>query len=279
VIRAARRAAWVLAAAAVALVPATGRAQSSASDQTQPRDQPAQQAPATKQRQKRRPATTASPAPAAQTQSATPASPGSQPKLLASYSRRKGFRTAIDDYVEQVFQSHQDPCAKAAREGVPCFPVSIDQQGPHFSVAEAMRRYRVEGGPAPNQQPTTAELQRQMSGAPQSASGGVSFDPGCTLKSLIRMVGGGTNTFYLYRTWNGDEERPLLTDHKLDPNTFLRVPNFRYEFLGQYTGECQAVSAWRAAERHQAVPPGKQDERNPPHSDATTPPSDATTPP
>ena len=278
-IRAARRAAWILAATAVALAPAWPVP----ADEPQPSDQPKRQAkppagqtpPAAKQKAKSatpaKPAITAS-APSAQAQPATPP-PGSHPKLLASFSRRKGFRTSIDDYVEQVFQSHQDPCAKAAREGVPCFPVDINQEGPHFSVADALRRYRVEGGPAPNQLPTNAELQKQMPGAPLSATGGVSFDPACTVKSLIRMVSGGTNTFYLYRTWNGDVERPLLTDHKLDPNTFLHVANFRYEFLGEYTGECQAVSAWRAAERHQPVPPGKQDQRPAPHSDATTTPS------
>jgi len=256
--RATRRAAWALAATTVALAPATGRAQSAS-------DQPQQQTPAPKRKPKAKP-------PASSAPSAQAHSPAAPPPLLASYGRRRGFRTSIDDYVEQVFQSHQDPCAKAAREGVPCFPVSIDQEGPRFSVAEALRRYRTEGGPAPDMVPTNAELQRQMPGAPLSATGGVSFDPGCTLKSLIRMVSGGTNTFYLYRTWNGDVERPLLTDHRLDPNTFLRLPNFRYEFLGEYTGECQAVAAWRAAERHQTVPPGKQDEHSPPHSDATAAP-------
>ena len=143
----------------------------------------------------------------------------------------------------------------ARRQGISCFPVSIEQEGPRLSVKEALRSYRPDGRPAPGV-PTNAELQRQMSGAPRSASGGASIDPGCTAKSLLRSIKGRPDTFYLYRTWNGSTEQPLLTDHKLDPNAYSSLPSFRYEFLGEFKGECEAVAAWRAALRAQ-TPPGE----------------------
>ena len=123
-----------------------------------------------------------------------------------------------------------------------------------FSVAEALRRYRATGRPAPGV-PTVAEIQDQMSGAPQSASGGVGFDPVCTAKNLVKKLSGRATTFYLYRMSDERGERPLLTDRELDPKAYGANPAVRYEYLGKFDGECAAVAAWRATLRKATEPP------------------------
>ncbi len=158
------------------------------------------------------------------------------------------IRRSVDRQVEAVVRSHLLPCEAAWRQGVPCFPIVVEEKGPRLSVKEALRTYRPDGTPAPGV-PTSAEIQRQMSGAPLSASGGASLDPGCAAKALVRLVKGRHDGFYLYRTWNGGVEQPLLTDHKLDPNAYALLPSFRYELLGEFKSECAAMAAWRSALR------------------------------
>lgn len=170
------------------------------------------------------------------------------------------IRSSVDRQVEAVVRAHLQPCEAAHRKGISCFPVSVEIEGPRLSVKEALRSYRPDGRPAPGV-PTASEMQRQMSGAPRSASGGVSVDPACAAKSLLRLFKGGPGTFYLYRTWNGEKEQPLLTDHKLDPNAYASLPSFRYEFLGEFKGECEAIAAWRAALRRAQAPPPAEDAR------------------
>jgi len=189
------------------------------------------------------PAAAQDPAPSPPSPAAGPAPSPRPPKV-----RRYPIRDSIDRAVEAVLLAHEKPCERADRMGVPCFPVSVEQEGPRFSVAEALRRYRGVGAPAPGP-PTVAELQRQLSGAPLSASGGVGFDPVCTTKNLVKKLSGRNTTFHLYRTWDARGERPMLTDHELDPKDYAANPGFRYEYLGKYDGECQAVAAWRNALR------------------------------
>ena len=172
------------------------------------------------------------------------------------------IRRSIDRQVEAVVRAHLLPCEAAWRQGVPCFPIVVEEKGPRLSVKEALRTYRPDGAPAPGV-PTRAEIQRQMSGAPLSASGGASVDPGCVAKSLLRLIKGRHDGFYLYRTWNGGTEQPLLTDHKLDPNAYASLPSFRYELLGEFKSECEAVAAWRSALRraHAAKAEGEPQEQ------------------
>ena len=176
--------------------------------------------------------------------------PSPRPSRAAT---RRPIRDSIDRVLDAVVLAHLKPCDVAQRRGVPCFPVSVEQEGPRFSVAEALRRYRGTGSPAPGP-PTVAEIQGQMSGAPQSASGGVGFDPVCTVKNLVRKVSGKSTTYHLYRTWDARGERPLLTDHLLDPKAYAANLDFHYEYLGKFDGECAAVAAWRQALRKATEP-------------------------
>jgi hypothetical protein len=203
--------------------------------------------------------------------SVAPVRPAPVQEAAASVrARATPIRDSIDRAVEAVVRKHLRPCDQAERQGVPCFPMSIEEEGPRFSVAEALRRYRGTGSPAPGP-PTVAEIQSQMSGAPQSASGGVGFDPGCTVKKLFGKLSG--TTFYLYRTWDARGERPMLTDHPLDPKAYAANVDFQYEFLGKYSGECEAVAAWRAVLRKATEPPplDAEDWREPPAAEPPPP--------
>ncbi|HEX9188107.1 MAG TPA: hypothetical protein VGB87_13600, partial [Vicinamibacteria bacterium] len=179
--------------------------------------------------------------------------------------RATPIRDSIERAVDTVVARHLRPCGQADRQGVPCFPMSVEEEGPRFSVAEALRRYRGTGSPAPGP-PTVAEIQSQMSGAPQSASGGAGFDPVCTTKNLVRKIAGKNTTFYLYRTWDARGERPMLTDRPLDPKAYATNVDFHYEYLGKFDGECAAVAAWRRALREATgpVPTPAEEWRAPP---------------
>jgi len=163
-------------------------------------------------------------------------------------ARRTPIRDSIDRVIERVVLAHLGPCQLAGRNGVPCFPVTIEQEGPRFSVADALRRYRGSGSPAPGT-PTVADIQGQMSGAPTYPVSGPSFDPVCTVKNLLKKFSGNGTTYYLYRTWDARGERPMMTDHKLDPKDYYTNLEFRFEYMGSFDSECAAVAAWNQALR------------------------------
>jgi hypothetical protein len=214
---------------------------SSPSDRLTHAQSPAAQSPAAQ--------SPAAQSPAAQSpaaQSPTAQSP-STPKRSRT-ARRYPIRDSIDRAVEAVLLAHEKPCEWARMMNVPCFPVDVEQEGPHFSVAESLRLYRGTGAPAPGV-PTVAETQHQLSGAPLSASGGVGFDPVCTTKNLVKKLSGKNTRFHLYRMWDAQGERPLLTDRVLDLKSYAPSPDVQYEYMGEFDGECQAVAAWRKALR------------------------------
>ena len=99
------------------------------------------------------------PSPAA-SHAESPAAPSPRPG-----ARRYPIRESIDRAIEAVLLAHEKPCEWARMMRVPCFPVSVEQEGPRFSVAEALRRYRGTGSAAPGV-PTVSEIQHQLSGAP-----------------------------------------------------------------------------------------------------------------
>jgi hypothetical protein len=159
---------------------------------------------------------------------------------------------AVDRAIEDVLDAHERPCIEAQQEGIPCFPVAVEGEGPRFSVAEALRRFRPSGR-APGGAPTNAEMQEQLAGGHIPPAGTVSFDPGCTMKTLVRIVKGSGNTFYLYRLRDPSGERPLLTDRRLSRDALAAMPQVQ-ELLGTFHGECAAIAAWRKALREQASP-------------------------
>jgi hypothetical protein len=203
---------------------------------------------------------------------AAPGNPASAPRRS-----RRPIADSVERSVERVLRAHEGPCPYAERDSVPCFPVSLEVEGPRFSVVEALRRYRVtDQRPAPGP-PTSAEMFGHMHGPPK---GGASFDPVCAVKSLIRSFSGGTNTFYLYRFSDRQGERPLLTDRKLNPEAYASRPDIHYEFLGTFSGECEAIAAWRKALRESRSASETDEEPSPRPGGAPTPVSpEATRPP
>ena len=181
-----------------------------------------------------------------------PASPS--PAAEPSPGARRTIAESIEENVERVLREHEEPCERSAREGVPCFPVSVEVKGERFSVAEDLRRFRTDGRPAPGA-PTNAEVHSRLSGGLPLAPGGVGGDPVCAVKSLVRSLKGGSNTFYLYRLRSSRGEHPLLTDRRLDPQALLATPGVTYEYLGTYSGPCEAVAAWRKTLRETTPPP------------------------
>jgi hypothetical protein len=77
----------------------------------------------------------------------------------------------------------------------------------------------------------------------------VGVDPVCGARKLWKKLQGKGTAYHLYRTWDERGERPLLTDHRLDPEDFRTNPHFHFEYLGEFGGECEAVAAWNKALR------------------------------
>lgn len=174
---------------------------------------------------------------------------GAPARLPTPRRRRRPIAEAVEKAVDDVMRRHYDPCAAAKARGVPCFPSSVDREGPRYSVADAMRKYRPDGRRAEGAPITATDMRGQMSGAPQSDSGGVSMDPVCTVKSLIRRIS-GDGKLYLYRLTDGHGVvRPVLTDRKIEPAVYASNPDARYEYMGDFSGECEAIAAWRKALR------------------------------
>jgi hypothetical protein len=163
------------------------------------------------------------------------------------------IRSSIDRAIQQVLDAHLRPCSEAEKQRVPCFPTQVEAQGQRLSVADSIRTYRPDGSPSPGRPPTVGEMAPYQSGAPLSASGAVPLgDVVCSVKSFWKRLHGEGGPYYLYRTWDGDRESPLLTDRELDPEDFATRPDFRYVFVGRFNKECDAVAAWRKATRDAA---------------------------
>lgn len=180
--------------------------------------------------------------------SAAPA-PGTAPK-------NHPIRDSIDRAVQRVLEAHLRPCAGAEQQGVPCFPALVEAEGSRLSVADSIRSFRPGGSPSPGRPPTVTEMAPYREGGPRSAVGGVPLgDVVCTVKSLWKRLKGEGGPYYLYRTWDKDEETPLLTDHEIEPEDFAARPDFHYLFVGKFDKECEAIAAWRKSLREAAEPP------------------------
>jgi hypothetical protein len=166
------------------------------------------------------------------------------------------IRDSIEHAVERVLAAHLRPCSEAEEQHVPCFPAGVEAQGSRLSVADSIRSFRSDGSPSPDRPPTLGEMAPYRSGGPQSATAQVAVgDPVCAVKSLWKKIKGEGGPYYLYRTWDAQGERPLLTDREIEPADFAQRPDFHYVFVGKFDGECAAIAAWRKTLRDAAAPP------------------------
>ena len=161
----------------------------------------------------------------------------------------KPIAASIDPIVERYVQERLLPCLRAEAEGLPCFPVSVETEGPRYSVAESLRQLRFDDAPSQDRPPTVAEMGPYRPG-PLSAYGTFfTGDPVCKTKWLLGKIAGKGRTYYLYRVWDATGERADMRDRPLDPDRFADVPAFRYEPLGQFDDECEALAAYRRLQR------------------------------
>jgi hypothetical protein len=171
----------------------------------------------------------ASPAPSpAPSPSASPSAPALPPRPIAESVGR----------VVERYLSGLEPCLPAQKEGVPCFPTEVEAKREE-SVAEALQRYQPGGAGAP-------PLVLSPNGTPVV---GITFDPFCAAKGLLKAVRGRNDTYYLYRVWDPEGERAMLRERPLAPGLDQVVPHLGYELVAEIHGECEAVAAWRKANR------------------------------
>jgi len=161
------------------------------------------------------------------------------------------IRDSIDRVVTKMENAREDPCAQAKAAGRPCFPVLTVQKGDEYSVRKSLgvpdadMKKRAPGGA-----PTVAEMGPYRPGS-HTPVAGVSFDPGCVGKTILKSLKGKNDTYYLYRMRDIHGDRVELYDHKVEPSTFQG----ELAFLGRFDGECAAVAAMRHEELfHPASP-------------------------
>ncbi len=159
---------------------------------------------------------------------------------------------SVEKVIDRVEAERKDPCLKAARENVPCFPVKTEEKGFDASVREGLGILGPPDKPSPNRPPTLEEMREQRPGS-TTPTVGVTVDPGCIGKSVLKKLRGRNDTYYLYRVRDVHGERVLLYDHKLDASRFQGD----IALLGKFDGECEALAAYRREQRRapEASPP------------------------
>ena len=164
--------------------------------------------------------------------------PGSQP----TPTPKPSIQSAIDPAVEKWWRASQDPC-RAFPKGVPCFPVEVQAEGPSVSVLDSL--YHLDDAKRPEHRPPTVDEMKEARPGSQSASGGVGFDPGCLTNHLAKKLKGHNDTYHVYRVRGPGGSQVVMSDAKLDP-TYVQGD---IEYLGKFTGECGALSAFRHEDR------------------------------
>jgi hypothetical protein len=147
---------------------------------------------------------------------------------------------AVDPAVQKFLEEHQDPCALANAKGVPCFPVSAEVRGKRYSVADDLARF----GKDQHDTRSGSPVATSPYGTPVA---GVSFDPVCTTKYVLRALKGRNNTYWIYRIFDSRGEQIVMRDREIDPN---QPPGGGgYELVEKVSGECGALAAFRKADR------------------------------
>ena len=142
----------------------------------------------------------------------------------------------------------ENPCRKAAEQGRPCFPVSTTVRGPEYSVRDSLAVLGPRDSPAPGTPPTAAEMAPYRPGSKALPIPLVKFDPGCVAKAVLKSLKGKNDVYFLYRLRDTQGERIALYDRRLEAATFQG----ELEFLGEFHGECDALSAYRHEELKRA---------------------------
>ena len=172
-----------------------------------------------------------------------PAPPATADPPAATPSPRP-IGESMEKVIERLEEERKDPCLKAARENVSCFPVKTEEKEFDASVRESLGILGPSEKPSPDRPPTREELEAYR---PHPAKPLVSktIDPVCVGKSAFKKLRGRNDVYYLYRVRDVHGERVVLFDHRLDASRFQGD----VAFLGRFEGECEAQAAYRREQR------------------------------
>ena len=157
---------------------------------------------------------------------------------------------SIDRVVARIEAEKNDPCLEARRQDVPCFPVRTDLTGPTASVREGLGILGPLEKQSPNRPPTVSEMGPYRENQTSPSLADVSFDPGCVGKMIWKGLRGKNDMYYLYRLRDTAGERVMLYDHRIDASKFQG----EIAFLGEFRGECAAISAYERERRRIGTP-------------------------
>jgi hypothetical protein len=172
-------------------------------------------------------------------------SPTPSPSILASVQR------AVDQL------GWKPACQAAEHDGVPCFPSDVERAGERYSVAESLNHIDTDG-PRPPGPPTGPEMLARLQ---WNAPGRVTlpffvFDPFCTGRSVAKWLKGKNDTYYVYRMVDAFGPRAAMYEKPIAPETYSQAPAVSYERIGEYKGECDALTAYRKTLRGVSVASG-----------------------
>lgn len=151
---------------------------------------------------------------------------------------------SVERVIDRIEEERKDPCLKAARENVPCFPVKTEERGFDASVRESLGILGPVEKPSRDRPPTRDELGPYRPGS-TTPTVGVTVDPVCIGKSALKRLKGKNDVYYLYRVRDAHGERVVLYDHRLDASRFQGD----IAFLGRFDGDCEAQAAYRREQR------------------------------
>jgi len=147
--------------------------------------------------------------------------------------------------IDRLEAERKDPCLKAARENVPCFPVKSEKKAFDASVRQSLGIPDDPKKPTPDSPPTRDEMDEHRTAPPGKPAVSVTIDPVCVGKSALKRLRGRNDVYYLYRVRDTHGERVILVDRRMDASRFQGD----IAFLGKFDGECEAQAAYRREQR------------------------------
>lgn len=152
---------------------------------------------------------------------------------------------SMEKVIDRLEAERKDPCLKAKRENVPCFPARTERKGYDASVRQSLGLPDPEPGKPGPGPPTRDEMYDHRTAPPAKPAVSVTIDPVCVGKSALKKLRGRNDTYFLYRVRDVHGERVILVDRRMDASRFQGD----IAFLGQYDGECEAQAAFRREQR------------------------------
>ncbi|MFI5183549.1 MAG: hypothetical protein ACHQNV_04060 [Vicinamibacteria bacterium] len=177
-------------------------------------------------------------APRAQTVEPSAPTPQAQP-----------IRSSVDRIVAKIDKDRNEPCHMAVDAGLPCYPTSTEAHGPVYRVRDSLSV-----DPGSSHGASAPQL------FPPPAPGGFTLGPVCLVKSAVKTLKGKNDVYYLYRVKLPQGEHVEMRETRVDPMAYQGT----VEFLGRFSGECEAIAAYRWAERLSNHPADKTQAAGPP---------------